>query len=153
MNLEFRIRGLSIAFLFLVGCGGTMAPIADIHDEHPNRGLTLEQTTKAIKLGAATAGWNIEPISDNQIRAIYRIRQHQVTVMIDYSTDSYTIRYANSVHMKVKCGKENDPTKAPTVTAGDHPCPGGVAPTFIHPKYNEWVQKLNNGIKGALAYS
>jgi hypothetical protein len=153
MNFKFRICGLSIACLFLVGCSGTLIPIADIHDENPDRGLTLEETTKAIKLGAATAGWNIEPISDNQIRAIYRIRKHQVTVMIDYSTDSYTIRYANSVHMKVKCGKQNDPTKPPQVTDGDHPCPGGVAPTFIHPKYSEWVQNLNNAIRGALTYS
>ena len=153
MNLKFPICGLTMAFLFLVGCPGTMVPIADIHDENPDRGLSLEQTTKAIKLGAATAGWDIQPISDNQMRAIYRVRRHKVIVMIDYSTDSYTIRYASSVHMKVKCGKENDPTKAPTVTAGDHPCPGGVAPTFIHPKYNEWVQNLHNAIKGALTYS
>lgn len=152
MNMSFRIRGLSIAFLFLVGCGGTMAPIADIHNEHPNRGVTLEQTTKAIKVGAVAAGWLVEPISDNQMRAIYRIRKHTVIVMIDYSTDDYSIRYDSSFHMKVKCEAQLDPRIQPTVTSGDDSCPGGAAPTFIHKNYNAWVRNLNNAIKSALTY-
>ena len=87
------------------------------------------------------------------MRAIYRIRKHTVVVMIDYSTDSYSIRYANSFHMKVKCEKQLDARIQPTVTTGDDPCPGGAAPTFIHTKYNEWVRNLNNAIKSALTYS
>ena len=152
MNMSFRIRGLSIAFLFLVGCEGTMAPIVDIYDKHPNSELTLEQTTNAIKVAAVAAGWLVEPISENQMRAIYRIRKHTVIVMIDYSTDDYSIRYDSSFHMKVKCEAQLDPRIQPTVTSGDDSCPGGAAPTFIHKNYNAWVGNLNNAIKSTLTY-
>ena len=56
MITSLRILALSIISLSLVGCAGTMAPIVNFDDEPTHRELTLEQTTKGIKLGADAAG-------------------------------------------------------------------------------------------------
>ena len=152
MITSLRILALSIISLSLVGCAGTMAPIVNFDDEPTHRELTLEQTTKGIKLGADTAGWIVGPISENQMRATKYARSHTVIVMIDYTADSYSINYDSSYHMKVKCEAQLDPKKSYMVTNGASPCPGGAPPTFIHKNYNAWVRNLNNAIKSALTY-
>ncbi len=154
MTTSLNLRVLPIALLFLVGCERTviMAPIGNFYDEHAHRELTLDQMTTAIKSGAVNAGWRIGPTSNNQILAIYRIRKHTVIVTIDYSSDGYSIVYRNSFYIFFFffC---YDNVARPTITTGGDSCPDGAAPTFIHKNYNEWVQKLNNYIKGALRYS
>ena len=129
-----------------------MAPIADFHDVPTNRELTLNQIATAIRTGAEDAGWRSERISDSQMLASYRLRNHTVIVTIDYSSDDYSIVYRNSFYMKVVCPKHH-PTALPTVTTGDDPCPDGAAPRLIHRRYNDWVQKLNNSIRIAIALS
>ena len=151
MITSLRILALSIISLSLVGCAGTMAPIVNFDDEPTHRELTLEQTTKGIKLGADAAGWLVEPISENQMRATKYTRSHTVIVMIDYTADSYSINYDSSYHMKVKCEAQLDPKKSYMVTNGASPCPGGAPPTFIHKNYNAWVQQLNHAISAGLS--
>lgn len=150
MTTSMRISALSIVCIFLVGCAGTMVPIANFYDEPVPGELTLEQTTKGIKVGAAAAGWLVTPVSDNRMRATYRIRVHTVIVMIDYTADSYSINYDSSYQMKIKCEAQLDPKTPYMVTNGATACPGGAPPTYIHKNYNQWVQQLNHAIRAGL---
>ncbi len=116
--------------------------------------MSQDQNRKAIKIGAISAGWRVDEVSDTQMLATSLVRGHTVVVSIDYSADDYSLQYMSSVYMKVRCGEVYDSAETAKVTKGGSPCPGGAPPTFIHPKYQEWVDELNRGIQAALqAYS
>ena len=154
MNTSLRIWVQAIVLLSLVGCQAAMVPTTKLQDQNINSKLSQDQIRKAISVGAMTAGWSVDEVSDSQTIATYRIRSHTVSVSIDYSADDYSIQYLSSAHMKVRCGEVYDSTEPAKVTNGGSPCPGGAPPTFIHPKYQEWVDRLNRGIQAALqAYS
>ena len=148
MNMSLRVCVLAIVLLSLVGCQSGTIPMPSIHDQLSSNELSLEQIRKTIKVGAITAGWRVDEISDNRMFATYQIRAHTVVVSIDYSADGYSIRYQSSIQMKVRCGGY-DPMKPGKVSTGGSPCPGGAPPTYIHQNYKVWVDELNRSIQVA----
>ncbi len=149
MNTSLRVWVLAIVLLSLVGCQSGMIPIASIHGQNINSELSQDQNRKAIKIGAITAGWRVDEVSDTQMLATYQIRGHTVVVSIDYSADDYSIQYKSSIQMKVKCGAVYDARKPTMVTNGASPCPGGAPPTYIHQAYKGWIDGLNSAIQAA----
>ena len=149
MNTLLRAWMLAIVLLSLVGCQSGMIPMTDFHDQHTNSELSQDEIRKAIKVGAITAGWRVDEVSDNQMLATYQVRRHIIVVSIDYSADFYSIQYENSIYMKVRCGAVYDATEPVKVTTGQSPCPGGAPPTFIHQNYKDWIDGLNRAIQSA----
>ncbi len=149
MNTSLRVWVLAIVLLSLVGCQSGMTSIPIIHEQHINSELSQDQNRKAIKVGAITAGWRVDEVSDSQMLATYQIRRHTVVVSIDYSADDYSIQYKSSIHMKVRCGAVYDATEPAKVTTGQSPCPGGAPPTYIHSNYKVWIDGLNRAIQAA----
>ena len=149
MNTSSRVWVLAIVFLSLVGCQSGIISMPSIYGQFINSELSQDQNRKAIKIGAISAGWRVDEVSDTQMLATYQIRGHTVVVSIDYSADEYSIQYKSSINMKVKCGAVYDATKPTMVTKGQSPCPGGAPPTFIHQAYKGWIDQLNRAIQAA----
>lgn len=150
MNTSLRVGVLAIVFLSLVGCQSKMTPVTNLYDQHINSQLSRDEIRKAIRVGAGTAGWSVDEVSDSQMLATYRIRSHVVVVSIDYPADDYSIQYKSSVYMKVRCGEVYDLSEPEKVTTGRSPCPGSAPPTFIHRNYKVWIDELNRSIEAAL---
>jgi hypothetical protein len=150
MNTSLRVWALIVVLLSLVGCQSGMIKISSVDGQNIGSELSQDQIQAAIKLGAVTAGWRVDEVSDNRMLATYRIRGHTVIVAINYSADEYSIQYENSIQMKVKCGREHDATEPAKVTTGERPCPGGAPPTYIHQNYEDWLEGLNRSIQVAL---
>jgi hypothetical protein len=150
MNTSLRVGVLTIVLLSLVGCQSKMTPVTNFYDQHINSELSRDQIQKAIRVGAVTAGWSVDEVSDSQMLATYRIRSHIVVVSIDYPADDYSIQYKSSVNMKVRCGEVHDLSEPEKVTTGRSPCPGGAPPTFIHRNYKAWIDELHRAIEAAL---
>ena len=150
MNTSLRVWVLAIVLLSLVGCQSGMVRILNIHDQYINSELSQDEVRKAIKVGAISAGWRVDEVSDSQMLATYKIRKHTVVVSIDYSADDYSIQYKSSIQMKVRCGAVYDATEPAKVTTGQSPCPGGAPPTYIHQAYKGWVDGLSRSIEATL---
>ena len=149
MNTSMRAWVLAIVLLSLVGCQSGMISMPSIYGQYINSESSQDQNRKAIKIGAITAGWRVDEVSDTQMLATYQIRGHTVVVSIDYSADDYSIQYKSSIQMKVKCGAVYDAREPTMVTTGQSPCPGGAPPTYIHQAYKGWIDGLNSAIQAA----
>ncbi len=150
MNNSSSAWMLGLTILMLVGCQSAMISMPGVHDRKIKAELDQDQVRQAIKVGAKTAGWQVDEVSNNQMFATYRIREHTVVVSIDYSPDEYSIQYQSSIYMKVKCGVRYDATEPTKVTTGPSPCPGGATPTFIHQNYSDWLTALKTSINSTL---
>lgn len=134
---------------WLAGCQSAMVPMPNVYGMPINANLSLERSREAIKLGALSAGWTVDDVSDDTIIATYKIRAHTVIVNIGYSPRSYGIFYKNSYNMKIQCGTR-PATKKSTISVGQTGCPDGTVPTYIHENYKLWVDQLNDSIQAAL---
>lgn len=82
--------------------------------------VSADQIRNALITAGAQRGWNIKPTGPGSATAFLDVRgKHSVTVDITYKAGEYSIKYRDSTNLKY------DP-----------------AANSIHPKYNEWVQKL-----------
>jgi hypothetical protein len=140
---------LVIVLLSLAACQSAMIPMPNLYNQPINSKLSDDESREAIKSGTISAGWGVDNVSDGQMIATYRIREHTVIVSIGYSGDRYGIFYKNSMHMKVKCGTR-PAYGGPSVTTGQPACPGGTVPTHIHENYEDWINGLNSSIQAAL---
>jgi len=144
----------AIAVLVLgFGCSPRIVELNEIHDVPVRRNWNVDKMGAAIERGTVNAGWRTKRISDTQILAMYRFRNHRVIVTISFSTDRYSIEYRNSLNMKIVCSADSEVTAQTglvVVTTGDDPCPDGAAPQYIHEKYNEWIQQLSQSILGTI---
>jgi hypothetical protein len=127
-----------------------MIPMYKLYGQPVHNDLTEEQVGEAIKVGAAAVGWRAQDVRSGYMLATYNIRGHTVVVSIDYTSESYSIDYYNSVEMKVYCRGQRKRNKPPIVTTGQNTCPSGQMPTHIHGNYKDWVDGLNAGITNAL---
>ena len=65
MNTSLRVWVLAIVLLSLVGCQSGMVRILNIHDQYINSELSQDEVRKAIKVGAISAGWRVDEVSDS----------------------------------------------------------------------------------------
>jgi hypothetical protein len=145
---------VSIAMaLSLIGCG-QMVPIDGVSGSGTvDRALTMGQLREAIEDGAQNAGWTTKEKGDGKIIASYRIRQHSVIVMINYSEDGYDIDYKSSMEMKVQCTDSDYKNSKNIIVTGRQSCPGFADPKYIHGNYQKWITRLKGSIDHSIAFS
>ena len=148
----------NIVFLIILAlnaaCQARIAELKRVDTAVIGRSITLSNMATAIGSGARRAQWRTRKLSENEILAMYKYRNHRVIVDIVFSSDKYSIVYRNSLNMKVVCSADS-PVLAQSVahrvvTNGVDPCPNGAIPEYIHEKYNEWVKQLDQKIYGAI---
>jgi hypothetical protein len=77
--------------------------------------------------GAGARKWDVVPAAGGKsLRATYKVRSHTVVVDIVPGSDSYSVKYAESINMKY--GVDN-------------------GTPVIHPFYNTWVDELIESIR------
>lgn len=151
-DMSTRIRIFSFLFLILAltACG-RMIPIKSVNGSGTvDRELTLDQVKKAINEGAYNAGWIAKDVADGEIVASYRLRAHSVIVTIEYTQDSYEIKYKSSSEMKIQCTEEDWKKSTNIKVSGRHTCPGYADPLYIHGNYELWINSLRESINLAL---
>lgn len=117
-----------IAFMLM---GATAIPLVDPAPVSVPAGLTVDQVTKAIKLGIASRpGWVITKEDKGQFEATLNVRQHMLKVDIPYSATSFSIKYVDSQNL-------------------DYGDKKGVK--VIHPKWVGWTRNLSSDIQRELS--
>jgi len=114
----------------LVGCSN-FTDIQNVQDAPvktlSGKGLSLEQTTKAIILAGMGLKWKMDVVTPGHIIGTLNLRNHQAVVDITYDTKVYSIMYKSSKHLLIVDENGNQ--------AG------------IHPNYNSWIENLDNAIQ------
>lgn len=111
-----------ITSMLLFSCA-RVAPVVNLHDEVVPAHLTRHQVGVAIQNAAQERRfWHVAKVKPGMIRATVFVRNHRATVMIPYSSHSYSIVYQSSYNLKAGNGK-------------------------IHRNYNKWVLLLNRDIQ------
>lgn len=136
------IAGLTlIGALALAGCrAAPMYSPADIAFAEPSASvekvLTMEDYKNAILRGGKNAflwgelqrGWDFEEEGPGHLVASVAVRdKHFVTVDVRFDTSSFSISYKSSRNMNYNAGRSE-----------------------IHPKYNRWVQALQDAIQAEI---
>jgi hypothetical protein len=125
----------SVLLLILLGVAGTaLARSAEevinyennLIPQRPGHELTLDDVQHAISVAGANSGhWAVSESAPGRLKLIQLSHKVMVVVEVTYDTHTYSIHYSTSSGMHYR---KND----------------GVE--LIHPKYNEWVQKLKHSI-------
>jgi hypothetical protein len=116
-----------VAFMLM---GASSIPLTDPEPLSVPAGLTVEQVSKAIKLGVASrTGWTITKDQPGQFEATLNVRQHMLKVSIPYSASTVAIKYVDSQNL-------------------DYAEKKGVK--MIHPKWVNWTRNLTSDIQREL---
>jgi hypothetical protein len=116
-----------VAFMLM---GASSIPLTDPEPLSVPAGLTVEQVTKAVKVGLLSrTGWAITKEAPGQFEATLNVRQHMLKVNIPYSASSVAIKYVDSQNL-------------------DYGEKKGVK--VIHPKWNNWTRNLMSDIQREL---
>ena len=116
-----------IAFMLM---GASAIPLVDPAPVSVPAGLTVDQVSKAIKLGVASrTGWAITKEDKGQFEAPLNVRQHMLKENIPYSATEFAIKYADSQNL-------------------DYGEKKGVK--VIHPKWVGWTRNLTSDIQREL---
>lgn len=92
----------------------------------PGRELTLDDVQHAIAVAGANSGhWAVSESAPGRVKLIQLSRKHMVVVEVTFDTHSYSIRYSTSSGMHYRKTADGE---------------------LIHPKYNEWTEKLKHAI-------
>jgi hypothetical protein len=121
---------LLVPLAFMLMGGANPVPLTDPQPLAVPAGLTIEQVTKAIKVGVLSrTGWAITKEEPGQFEATLNVRQHMLKVNIPYNTSTVSIKYVDSQNLDY----------------GDRK---GVK--VIHPKWNNWTRNLLSDIQREL---
>ncbi|MEH6797798.1 MAG: hypothetical protein V7681_00685 [Halopseudomonas sabulinigri] len=120
---------IAAALLLIAGCSSQ--PIYNVDDNNTsiyNNDFqpTEQQVEQAIMLGATRYGWQPRLVEPGLIEASILLRDHQATVEIPYSANSYSIHYKSSENLDYENGE-------------------------IHRNYNRWVMNLSSAIQQQLS--
>jgi hypothetical protein len=111
----------SFAVFTLIACHGRQAPLYDVagtipsSDGHP---YSMPEVGNAILRAGLKRGWAMYEETPGHIVATLDVRSHHVSVDIKYDQQNYSLNYNESRNMN------HDGAN-------------------IHPKYNEWISRLN----------
>lgn len=116
---------IPLAFMLM----GARAVLVDPEPLAVPAGITLDQVSKAIKVGATRRGWVVEKDENSEITAVLHLRTHTARVTIPYSDKQIGIKYLSSddLNYQVMNGK-----------------------TYIHSNYNNWIKNLRGDIENEL---
>lgn len=109
---------LVIALITLTACK-VMAPVTTPHAQIPaSYQLTSAQVKNTLLEVLSERRWDVQRITDTQIFAKHNKQdRHDASIVIDYSSHDFTIRYQDSHNMKYGNG-------------------------MIHRNYNRWVETI-----------
>ncbi|MGF1527289.1 MAG: hypothetical protein ACFCBW_10910 [Candidatus Competibacterales bacterium] len=115
----------------LLGCAGT-APIRNVQDSSvtetvEDQPTSTRQVRRAIISAGGDLGWEISGAGRGHLIGTLFIRSHMAQVDIFFNSERYDIVYRNSSNLNY------DP-----------------ATGEIHPRYNVWVNNLDNAIQNRL---
>jgi hypothetical protein len=112
--------------LILAGC--RIAPIYEVQQAPITaaRAASAADVERAIRTAGAGLGWQMVPRGPGTIEGVLILRDHRAVVDIRYDTKSYSIKYKDSSNL-------------------------GYDGANIHPNYNGWVQRLDQGIRAQLS--
>ena len=120
---------LSAAALFVAGCGGQQ-PIQNVQNSPiilpPGKTVSMQQVTTAIMRAGTRLGWQVVPEGPGRLTGRIALRTHMAVVDLEHDTKSYSIKYKDSSNL-------------------------GYDGSNIHPNYNGWVQRLDQGIRAQLS--
>ncbi len=102
------------------------ARIVDVEDSSIPDDLSDEKIVKTIQRAGTVRGWVVKRIETGHLQATIFVRSHMARVDINYTANSYSIRYNDSDNLGYENGK-------------------------IHRNYNKWVQNLNMDIQREFA--
>ena len=113
---------IMLCAVFLTGCktipmpSYENQPVTNHNNQH-----SMQSIEKAIVRGALSLGWIPTVVNEGLIEAKLDIRQHQLVVMIEHDTETFSIKYKDSKNLKYN-GKK------------------------IHRQYANWVTNLIRAI-------
>ncbi|MDT8403205.1 hypothetical protein [Sulfuriflexus sp.] len=123
MKQIFKLLALaSLVVLLATGC--RTAPVKNI-DNAPievSQKHSSGDIKKAIVRAGATLGWKMKSVKDGHIVGTLYLRDHVAVVDINYSKNSYSIKYKSSENLHYDG-------------------------TTIHSNYNGWITNLNRSIQ------
>lgn len=115
--------------VFLIACSNKLAPVVNYPGtpiETASGKQDLMKVKKAIVFGGTKVGWQMQPVSDGNIRASLFSSGHMIKLDIKYDTKTYSITYKDSSNLEYN---------------------GNT----INPEYNNLVGELNRSIRNELA--
>ena len=125
-----RVRAVvaTLTVLLLTGCPRT----AILYQPPPVsfQPLPARDVEAAIFEGCSRRGWVPTKIQDGVIEATLHLRTHVAVVQIDYSRDSFVVKYVRSDNLNYR--RRSDGSEV------------------IHPNFNSWVKNLTHDITVAL---
>jgi len=127
---------IASGFISFVALAADAVPIVNYENLPVLTGTGNAASVQAVAVAishAAASGkrvWGVKRAASGRLRATYNMRQHAISVDIDYSDKAYSIRYAASDNMKF--GEMN-------------------GQKVIDPFYNTWVDELKRGINAQLS--
>jgi hypothetical protein len=123
-----RQRHVLAGLLLLCVMGCRTAPIYNPHVEFPPRDpSTVEQ---AILKALANRGWLAKQEGPGVIIGTLNLRSHQAVIHIEYTADSYSIRYVESTDLLYERKSDGE--------------------EVIHRNYNSWISNLVHDINTVL---
>jgi hypothetical protein len=121
---------LLVPLAFMLMGGANPTKMVDPEPLAVPAGLTIEQISKAIKVGVTSrTGWLVTKEEPGQIEATLNVRQHMLKVNIPYSTASVAIKYVDSTNLDYS---EKNGTRV------------------IHPKWGSWTRNILSDIQREL---
>ncbi|MGM0593515.1 MAG: hypothetical protein ACQETD_03170 [Pseudomonadota bacterium] len=121
---KILVRMLLVAFAVGVIVGCRTAPVYNVEDQTIVANVdnvSMDGVENAIMRAAGPLGWQVKKVEPGHMVATLNVRKHMAQVDITYDTDSYSISYKNSSHLKYDGSN-------------------------IHSNYNGWVQNLQRNI-------
>ena len=127
MRKLLKFGAIALAGMFLLtGC--RTAAIYNVDKSPIEKGMSSDKVYKAIKVAGNSKGWIITKVNSGLAMGKLNARKHQAIVEIPYTSNSFSIKYKNSLNLKYDA------------QAGQ-----------IHSNYNGWIQNLENAINFQLS--
>lgn len=140
MNKIHLLRAAVLASALAGAAGLSMARSSNMVDlghqtivlADAGKALTADDVRKAIVAGGSQHGWRAVGEQPGVLTLEADSGQHQVVVDVAYDAQGYQIKYKSSANMNYEHSDKGD---------------------SIHPKYNKWIESLNNDIHRAATRS
>lgn len=118
---------IALALGVLLGAACTTKPVYNVSSAPvPSaRNASLDEVGRAIQRAGVGLGWHMQPTKPGHMMGTLSLRTHRAVVDIDYTTQSYSIRYKDSQNLDFDGAN-------------------------IHKNYNGWVQNLDKSIQAQL---
>jgi hypothetical protein len=127
MKKSLKLGAIVVGGLLLLS-GCRTAAIYNVENDPIEVKLSQDKVYQAIKMAGNSKGWIITQVKPGLALGKLNLRTHQAIVEIPYTSDSFSIKYKNSLNLKYDAETNQ-----------------------IHNNYNGWIQTLENAINFQLS--